>query len=260
MELYHIFDLVGIVASMVHNILSRPFSKLVRPLKDHGSKKSPHDSRPLGPQPTDHWEGRPPLIVFILGPPGAGKETHSKRLRRDFPGLTHLSYGDMLRYQASIPASWVSTFPRRGGGIEGDPVLPAADAVRLLRETIESGVARGQRIWLIDGFPRTREHMAAWADTQIPRAKQAFFLECNGLVLVDRILGRAGTSGRPDDADVESVRERINRNMAASEAMLQACRDYGVPVITIAADRDLDAVYRDIQNHFEGVISGEGSS
>ena len=35
-------------------------------------------------------------IIFILGPPGAGKGTQCAALRAAFPGkLTHLSYGDL---------------------------------------------------------------------------------------------------------------------------------------------------------------------
>ncbi|KAJ8126379.1 hypothetical protein O1611_g7259 [Lasiodiplodia mahajangana] len=65
--------------------------------------------------------------------------------------------------------------------------------------------------------------MIAWVDAQMPQVNRTFFLECDGLALVGRILGRARTSGRPGDADVESVRERVKRNMDASEAMLQTC-------------------------------------
>lgn len=226
------------MVSMLHDMISRFPSKIITCLKHNKSKK-------------------PLLIFFILGPPGAGKETHSKRLRRDFPGLTHLSYGDMLRYQASIPASWVNMFPRRGGNVDGDPVLPAADAVRLLRETIESGAARGQRMWLIDGFPRSKEHMDAWTEARMPQPTRTFFLECNDLVLRDRILSRAVTSGRPDDADPEKVHERIGRNMKANRAMLQALGDCGVPVIRIETNRDLDTVYQDIRAHFRKSIERE---
>ncbi|KAI8951606.1 P-loop containing nucleoside triphosphate hydrolase protein [Xylaria longipes] len=248
MELYHLSGPHGSTASRLYNTILQLFSK---PTTSPETPQNPtHDSRRLDSRPTSLSEN-PPLIMFILGAPGAGKETHSKRLRRDFGGLTHLSYGDVLRYQASIPASWVGTFPRRDGGVDGDPVLPAADAVDLLRNTIDSGVARGQRTWLMDGFPRSKEHMDAWAGAQMPRARCAFYLDCDGEVLVSRILGRAAASGRPSDAQVEVVRERVERNIRASETMLQACRDCDVPVVKIDADRDLDAVYCDIKRHFK---------
>lgn len=84
----------------------------------------------------------------------------------------------------------------------------------------------------------------------MPQPTRTFFLECNDLVLRDRILSRAVTSGRPDDADPEKVHERIGRNMKANRAMLQALGDCGVPVIRIETNRDLDTVYQDIRAHF----------
>ncbi|KAH8157024.1 hypothetical protein CIB48_g11228 [Xylaria polymorpha] len=257
MELSHPSGPHDSTASRPRNMISQLFSKCTT--SPNEPKPPTHDSQHLHSPPTT-TVGRPPLVIFILDAPGAGKETHSKRLRRDFRGLTHLSYGDVLRYQAAIPASWVSTFPRRGGGVDGDPVLPTGDAVGLLRDTIESGVARGQRIWLMDGFPRTKEHMDAWVEAQIPRARCVFYLDCDGEVLVRRIAGRATTSGRPSDAQVDTVRERVERNILASEAMLQAFGDCGVPVIKIDADRDLDAVYGEIKRHFKEIIDEWRSS
>ncbi|KAI1114653.1 P-loop containing nucleoside triphosphate hydrolase protein [Nemania sp. NC0429] len=232
---HHPFAQVGVMASTLRGVISRFLSKILTYLHANKSKK-------------------PLLIVFILGPPGAGKETHSKRLRRDFSGLTHLSYGDVLRHYVSIPASWVSTFPRRYGDVDGDPVPSAGDAVRLIRETIESGAVHDQRIWLIDGFPRSKDHMDAWMAAQMPVPQCIFFLEANSLVLRDRVLGRAPTSGRPDDADADRVDERIGRNMRASEAMLQACGNSGARVIHIDVNRDVDVVYQDIKEHFRKLI------
>ena len=92
------------------------------------------------------------VVIFILGPPGAGKGTQCAALRAAFPGrLTHLSYGDLLRYQDAIPGSWVSSLARRGSGSgggdgkpSGSPLVPADAAARLVRETVMAGTARGQ--------------------------------------------------------------------------------------------------------------------
>ncbi|RWA03158.1 hypothetical protein EKO27_g11947, partial [Xylaria grammica] len=109
MELLHAFCSRGIFKVGLYDLISRLFSRSLAIFKETTSDD---------PSGSTDWGDNPPLIIFILGPPGAGKDTHSKRLRRDFPGLTHLSYGEMLRYQASIPASWVSTFPRATASTE----------------------------------------------------------------------------------------------------------------------------------------------
>ncbi|KAI2634606.1 P-loop containing nucleoside triphosphate hydrolase protein [Xylaria nigripes] len=247
MQQYYVSGTPLTMGSVLRNIISRLLSKPTA--LSNGPQASTREPQRSHSQHT-LWGPKPPTIIFILGPPGAGKETQSKRLRRDFPGLTHLSYGDLLRYHASIPGSWVSTFPRRGGGLDGDPVLPAHKAVELLREPIQAGMAHEQNIWLVDGFPRTKEQMDAWADAQMPKAKCTLYLECEASVLVDRILSRAATSGRPDDADLEKVSERVHRNAVANQAMLKGCEEYDVPVVRIDTNRELDVVYNDIRTHF----------
>uniref|UniRef100_A0A8C4WUD1 Cytidine/uridine monophosphate kinase 1 n=1 Tax=Eptatretus burgeri TaxID=7764 RepID=A0A8C4WUD1_EPTBU len=47
-----------------------------------------------------------PDVVFVLGAPGAGKGTQSKRIVEDF-GYTHLSVGDLLRAERSRDGSEV---------------------------------------------------------------------------------------------------------------------------------------------------------
>ncbi|KAI0849875.1 P-loop containing nucleoside triphosphate hydrolase protein [Daldinia vernicosa] len=184
-----------------------------------------------------------PLIIFVLGAPGTGKGTVSKFLNATFPSLTHLSYGELVRYEDKIPGSWVSSFPRREG--TGSPNIPAHSAVTLLRNTIEDGVVRnGQLAWLVDGFPRQERHVTEWM-AQMPRARCVLYLTCPPEVSLARILGRASTSGRPDDNE-ERARERIARNIAQSEAMLVALEESGMQVTRVDANRDFEIVREEV--------------
>ncbi|RYP51071.1 hypothetical protein DL768_003515 [Monosporascus sp. mg162] len=193
-----------------------------------------------------------PLIIFILGAPGAGKGTQSASLKAAFPGVTHLSYGDLVRYHDSIPGSWVSSFPRRGNG-SSNPLLPADAAVQLLGETIEAGVGRGQLAWLVDGFPRTEEHVAAWSAARMPPARCAVHLCCPPETLVRRVLARS--SSRPDDAAPELVRERVERNLRESETLLKALAESGVSLFRVDADRDVEAVKGEVLAHAKEAIN-----
>ncbi|KAI1408208.1 P-loop containing nucleoside triphosphate hydrolase protein [Hypoxylon sp. FL1857] len=193
-----------------------------------------------------------PLIIFILGVPGVGKGTLSEFLNVSFPGLTHLSYGDLVRYQDRIPGSWVSSLPRRQG--TSSPLLPTHDAVKLLRKTIETGVLwYGQMTWLVDGFPRREDHVIEWLK-QMPQADRALYLFCPPDVSFNRIIGRASSSGRPDDVNPEIVRERVNRSYLESEPMLDALIKSGIRVVRVDANKDLDTVKREVFGYVQEAI------
>ncbi len=283
----------GVATASAHRMVTR-----VRP-----SGKQPRytDNCPPGEKENAAPE---PLIIFLLGPPGAGKGTQSALLKAAFPGLiTHLSYGDLVRYQDRIPGSWVSSFPRRGGGSNNgnsssggsggsgggsastssnSPLVSADAAVHLLRDVIERGLGRyGQRVWLVDGFPRSAEHVAAWvaaaaaaaAESRVPlRARCAIHLSCPPEMLVQRVLerGRATQNKngsdhspsssspspiRPEDADPRLVWERVERNSRESGALLRALEDADVRTFRVNADRDVEAVAQEIYMHVRVSLS-----
>ncbi|KAI1421350.1 P-loop containing nucleoside triphosphate hydrolase protein [Xylaria sp. FL1777] len=188
-------------------------------------------------------ENPKPLIIFILGPPGAGKGTQSALLETAFPCLTHLSYGDLLRSEHGIPGSWVSTLPRRRGG--ATPVVPADAAVQLIRQAIDAGMQRGQFMWLVDGFPRSEAHVEAWI-AQMPVAQCTLYFSCPRDILTRRVLGRAETSGRPDDAVLSIVQERVERSINECDALLSALAKYGMPAVEIDATQKVEDIKQSV--------------
>ncbi|KAI0119106.1 P-loop containing nucleoside triphosphate hydrolase protein [Daldinia grandis] len=193
-----------------------------------------------------------PLIIFILGAPGTGKGTLSKFLNTTFSNLTHLSYGDLIRYEDRIPGSWVSSFPRREGTER--PNIPARSAVTLLRNTIRDGVVRnGQLAWLVDGFPRQEQQVTEWV-AQMPRASCILYLTCPPEVSLARVLGRASTSGRPDDENEKKVWERITRSIAGSEAMLVALEESGMRITRVDANRHPETVQQEVLKEIQSFL------
>jgi nucleoside-triphosphate--adenylate kinase len=87
--------------------------------------------------------------ALILGPPGGGKGTLSKRLVRDFD-FAHISSGDALRNQiaAGTDAGKAAESYIASGALVPDDVVTS-----LVVDQLSSMAAADS--WLLDGFPRT---------------------------------------------------------------------------------------------------------
>ena len=89
------------------------------------------------------------LNVVMLGPPGAGKGTQARQLRRRW-GIPHISTGAMLReaVQADSPLGRQVAIIMEGGGLIDDRAITEVVRERLRQPDTRNG-------FLLDGFPRT---------------------------------------------------------------------------------------------------------
>uniref|UniRef100_UPI00398F1DEF adenylate kinase 4, mitochondrial n=1 Tax=Pristiophorus japonicus TaxID=55135 RepID=UPI00398F1DEF len=86
--------------------------------------------------------------AVILGPPGSGKGTISKRIAKIF-GLKHLSTGDFLRSSArSDPEIGLLTKQY----LDKEYLVPDHVTTQLMLGELKK---MGEQSWLLDGFPRT---------------------------------------------------------------------------------------------------------
>lgn len=86
---------------------------------------------------------------IIMGPPGSGKGTVSKRITERY-GLTHLSSGDILREEMELktsPGVAAQEFIKSG------KLVPDETMVQLILSKLMS--LPENTSWLLDGFPRT---------------------------------------------------------------------------------------------------------
>jgi adenylate kinase len=149
--------------------------------------------------------------IILFGPPGSGKGTQSTNLVEKY-GLIHLSTGDLLRKEMKegTPLGMEAK-----SLIEQGSLVPDAVVVGMIANAVDNNPeAVG---FLFDGFPRTvaqAEALDRLLSEKNTSIATVLFLEVNQQELIERLIGRAKTSGRLDDADpeIQKRRQDVYRN------------------------------------------------
>ncbi len=144
--------------------------------------------------------------IVLFGPPGAGKGTQASFLKERF-GLVHISTGDVFR--SNIKNETALGKLAQSFMDEGNLVPDQVTIDMLSAEVDKNHDANG---FLFDGFPRTvaqAEALDVLLDNYQTNITAMVALEVPDQLLVERLLERGKTSGRPDDANTEIIQNRI---------------------------------------------------
>ena len=145
--------------------------------------------------------------LVLFGPPGAGKGTQAEFLKDKYD-LVHISTGDVFRY--NIKNETALGMLAKSYMDKGD-LVPDQVTIDMLNAEVEKNAdAKG---FIFDGFPRTSaqaESLDELMRTKDSEISAMIALEVDDEVLVQRLLERGKTSGRPDDADESIIRNRIS--------------------------------------------------
>jgi len=163
------------------------------------------------------------LNLVMLGPPGAGKGTQARQLRRRW-NIPHISTGAMLReaVQAGTPLGREVAAIMETGGLIDDEVITRVVTERLAQPDTKRG-------FLLDGFPRTIPHARALDEIIAGRAP---------LIIIEIVLSHL------------DVIRRLASRMVCAECGTnatgegEACHDCGGPLVPRADDREQVVINR----------------
>ena len=146
------------------------------------------------------------LNLVLFGPPGAGKGTQSEKLLEKY-GLVHLSTGDILRGEMK---AGTELGIKAKSLIEAGNLVPDAVVIGMIGNKISENMDGNG--FIFDGFPRTQAQAEA-LDTLLEEkgtgVSVMLSLEVNEEELVARLLERGKSSGRADDANEDTIKNRI---------------------------------------------------
>lgn len=146
------------------------------------------------------------ITLILFGPPGSGKGTQAVNLVEKY-GLLHISTGDLFRYEMKndTPLGLEAK-----SYIEKGELVPDSVTIGMLKNKMDAN--KDVKGYILDGFPRTVPQAEALDDLLASENNEVtalVALEVDDNVLIERLQGRAATSGRADDADVNIIKNRI---------------------------------------------------
>jgi adenylate kinase len=207
--------------------------------------------------------------VLLLGAPGAGKGTQSKRLAEAFD-IEHVTTGDALRANKDMDISHMDTeYDTPRAYMEAGELVP--DAV--VNEIVKTALSAADG-YVLDGYPRNLDQAEYLSD--ITDLDAVVFLDVSENELVDRLTGRrvcddcganyhvefsppaeagvcdecGGELIQRDDDTEDTVRERLRVYEENTAPVVEHYREEGV-LVEVDGEGTPDEVFESIREEVE---------
>ena len=176
-------------------------------------------------------------VIFIVGPPGVGKNTQCDKLVEKYK-FVHFGAGDLLRAESkkdTEDGKLISSLISQG------QIVPVKITCGLIKKAMdESGK---DKIFLIDGYPRNQDNIDGWNEVfgENYTLVTSIILGCDEAALEKRLLERAKSSGRTDDKS-EVIKKRFKVYVEQSQPIEAKLKEMG-PFIEVKATGTIDEVF-----------------
>lgn len=175
-------------------------------------------------------------IMVILGPPGSGKGTVSKKLA-ERNGFTHISTGELIRNSDDKELKKL---------VSSGNFIPDRLMVRMLRK--EMGKIDFSKGVIIDGFPRNIKQVKL-LDSLLGKLgvglSHVLFLDLSEEKAKERIIKRAEKENREDDKDPEVIAKRFKEYQEKTSPLVEKYKK-SRKLITIDASNGSEEVYKSV--------------
>lgn len=204
--------------------------------------------------------------LLILGKPGGGKGTISKKILNDFPEFRHVSTGDELRQHVRNGTELGKEAKKY---MDAGSLVPDDVMIKMVMSDAVEAIKNGQSL-LLDGFPRTMEQAVALDknldvdlvinlcvpnETIIERISDRWIHPASGRVYSysyqpPKVKGLDDETGEElvqrDDDKPESVLNRLNKYDNVTKPLVKYYEEKGV--IQTFRGTESDVIYPEVQN------------
>ena len=193
------------------------------------------------------------LNLVLFGPPGCGKGTQAARLKEKYQ-LEHISTGDLLRGELAAETKLGKEARKY---MDKGELVPDAVIIGMVENKLDERVPHVNG-FIFDGFPRTVPQAEALDDLLNSKKlsiTKVLSLQVGEEELVARILNRGKTSGRSDDLDEATIRNRITV-YEAQTAIVGSYYDAQSKLVNVNGVGSIDEITDALSAEIDTVVAG----